>query len=266
MTGTKVYSIGLKWISMNKGLLHRLFSSAALAATLVINALANILPINGLTTGEVADQYFNLFTPAGFTFGIWSVIYALLLGFMVYTWIRRDDEDITGMLGWFELSCVLNISWILVWHHLMPGISVLIMLMLLLTLIRLFLLAHRPAAAEKKQWIFVTLPFSVYLAWICVATIANIAAYLSSTEWNALMISEETWTVLMLAIACALALRISSVFRTPAIIAVLLWTLAGIYFRWRGSEFQVITYATIILAVALVVFSLLIFKGRKISA
>lgn len=51
---------------------------------ILVNALANILPINGITTGEVSDSFSNLFAPAGITFAIWGVIYTLLLGYTIY--------------------------------------------------------------------------------------------------------------------------------------------------------------------------------------
>lgn len=251
---------------MNRGLFLRVVSSVALIATLAVNALANILPINGLTTGEVADRYPSLFTPTGFTFSIWSVIYALLLAFIVYAWIHRSNKSITAMLPWFVLSCVLNISWILVWHHLMPVSSVIIMVLLLFTLTTLFRLAHRSSNDSQKHAVFVSLPFTIYFAWICVATIANIAAYLSSTGWNGFAISPQVWTVMMLVTACALGLVIFLRFRTPAVIAVILWTLVGIFFRWRDSDYDLIEYSAPILGVLLIVAAVFASRQRRMRA
>ena len=47
---------------------------------IAVNAMANILPINGIDTGAVSDSYPNLFAPAGLTFSIWGVIYLVVGG------------------------------------------------------------------------------------------------------------------------------------------------------------------------------------------
>lgn len=249
---------------MNRALLLRVLSSAALLGTLVVNALANILPINGLTTGEVADRYPSLFTPAGFTFGIWSVIYALLIAFIIYTWIERNNEAIMAMLPWFILSCLLNMGWIVVWHYLLPAISVIIMILLLYTLTTLFRMVHREPDDSGKHKLFVRLPFSVYFSWICVATIANIAAYLSSTSWNAFALPPQLWTVLMLLIACLLSVVIFFKFRSPAVIAVVLWTLAGIFFRWRNSDYDLIEFSAPVFGAMLIVAAILSSRRRRV--
>ena len=113
---------------------------------LAVNALANALPINGLNTGEVSRFYPNLFVPAGFTFSIWSIIYLLMLGFMAISvkWMWNAPTLRPGLLAieispLFLVTCILNSGWILVWHHLMVGISVLIMLGFLTTLIITYL-------------------------------------------------------------------------------------------------------------------------------
>ena len=52
--------------------------------TIIINGLANFLPIGGNYTEELADNIPNLFVPAGITFAIWGVIYVLIILFSVY--------------------------------------------------------------------------------------------------------------------------------------------------------------------------------------
>ncbi len=42
------------------------------AGMLVMNYLANALPLNNKTTGELSDSFPNLFVPAGLTFSIWG--------------------------------------------------------------------------------------------------------------------------------------------------------------------------------------------------
>ena len=83
-------------------------SAVAFIAMIMVNVLANLLPINGLDTKEASDLYPSLFTPAGITFSIWSVIYLSLLCFMVVSWKRKSDALINELLPWFTVSCILN--------------------------------------------------------------------------------------------------------------------------------------------------------------
>lgn len=237
---------------MNTTLL-RIVASLSFAGTIAVNALANILPINGLNTGQVSDLYPSLFTPDGLTFSIWSVIYFLLAGFVVMSWLRRDERTINRVLPWFTLTCVLNMSWILAWHHLLAPLSVFIMLMLLTTLSYIFRILHQSDSNDTKQKFWVVLPFTIYLAWICVATIANIAALLISLGWQGGSISPQLWTILMMTTAAALALKVTLDYRVPFFSAVVIWALFGIYFRWHSSSYSSITITALVLMTFLAV-------------
>lgn len=86
-------------------------------AMIVMNYLANALPLNGKTTGELSAQYPNLFVPAGITFSIWGVIY-LLLGAFVILQFRHKNKSLAKTVGWaFAISCLLNSFWIVAWHY-----------------------------------------------------------------------------------------------------------------------------------------------------
>lgn len=238
----------------------RIAASLALALTLVINALANILPINELNTGEVSNLYPSLFTPAGITFSIWSILYVLQIGFIIYSWTTKDDR-LTQILSAFIFVCILNAVWILLWHYLHPGLSVITMLSLLAALSYVFVTIQKAAFHTKKEYLFVILPFTLYLAWICVATIANVSAWLISISWSGWGIEPEVWTIIMMIVAALLAFYISSQFHSPAFILVVVWALAGIYLRWRGSEFLGI--ANVSIALNLILAGLFMYRVRK---
>lgn len=231
----------------------RIAATLSFAGTVTVNALANILPINGLTTGQVSALYPSLFTPAGLTFSIWSVIYFLLSGLVIMSWLRPAEKIIICILPWFILTCLLNISWIVAWHHLLALLSVCIMLALLATLIVVFRKLHQNESTDTKLKFWVVLPFTIYLAWICVATIANIAALLISLNWQGGSISPQLWTILMMTVAAALALRITLHYRVPFFSLVIIWALFGIYFRWHNSNYSAITVTAIVLITFLAV-------------
>jgi translocator protein len=230
----------------------------ALLATLTVNALANILPINGMNTGELSALYPSLFTPAGFTFSIWSVIYILLIGFVIAQRSVASKHYFTELSLWFLLSCAANSSWILAWHYQYLFASVLIMLTLLFTLVRIFLLVQADSELNLLQKLLIQLPFIFYLSWICVATIANISAVLVSVQWSGGPLSPITWTITMTGIASLLGIFIVERYRKPAFFLVLIWALFGIFSKWNNTENQAIATAAlgelILLAVLFLVF------------
>jgi hypothetical protein len=181
--------------------------------TVVVNSLANALPINGLNTGQLSDMYPNLFVPAGITFSIWGVIYILLAIFVIYQAIvvfgkNAGQSQFTKKTGFlFLITCIANIGWIFAWHYQMVALSLLLMLVLLLTLIAILLrLNIGNSDAGNKEKYMVHLPFSVYLGWITIATVANVTALLVSINWNGFGLGAQFWTVFMILIGLAITL------------------------------------------------------------
>lgn len=213
-----------------------LLNGIALVTILIINALANILPINGMNTGEISALYPSLFTPAGFTFSIWSVIYLLLIGFVLAQRTISTSPKFYELSLWFWLSCLANGGWILAWHYHYLVASVVIMITLLFSLVRIFLWMQSMPLSTPVQKVFVNLPFTFYLSWICVATIANVSALLVSWSWEGGPLSATSWTIVMMSVATVLAIYIVARFRDPAFLLVLIWALFGIYSKWTGTE------------------------------
>ncbi|WP_327204860.1 hypothetical protein [Paenibacillus sp. DMB20] len=155
---------------------YRWWNVLAFAAVITVNVLSNALPLGGRTTGEISDRYYIYMTPAGYAFGIWFLIYALLAGFVIYQ-LRRDTgtRDSVRSIGiWFTLSCIFNMAWLFLWHYLYIEWSVGAMLLLLLSLgiiYRKTRAVHYPTAGET--WLL-KLPFSIYLGWVCAAFLVNV--------------------------------------------------------------------------------------------
>lgn len=209
-----------------------------LTLVLTINALANILPINGMNTGEISGLYPNLFVPAGFTFSIWGIIYLLLLTYTIsftYYLLHPDkNQKVVSYLNsinpFFLLSCLFNASWIIAWHYLQPFLSILIMVLLLITLLVLFVKSqpYLPSFSSYDR-LFLHAPFVVYLGWICVATIANITAGLVKWEWDGFGLSGVVWSGIMMGIAILLAAYITFRYRVYSFSLVVAWALWGIH-------------------------------------
>ncbi|WP_058308945.1 TspO/MBR family protein [Gracilibacillus massiliensis] len=226
----------------------------ALLLVIVVNALANIIPINGMTTGEISNQLEVLFTPAGYVFSIWGFIY-LLLAIWVFAQlpkIRRDAPIYQACSELFWLSSVLNVAWILTWHYQLFLLSNIIMIGLLLTLIALYLRAKKVNASKLEL-----LPFSVYLGWISVATIANISYYLVYLGLGENEAVSIFWTIVMIVVATALALLF--IWREKDIFyaLVFVWAFIGIGVK-NSSEYTSVAWtaysAAIFLIIAIIFF------------
>lgn len=208
-----------------------------LLTTLTVNALANILPINGLNTGQVSNLYPNLFVPAGFTFSIWSIIYILLITYVIaFPFYRFRSNTPPAIVHYliainplFQLTCIINTLWVLAWHHLQMTICMALMLLFLFTLIRIFkkVAAFEHLLSSKAKLLLIT-PFVVYLAWISVATIAQITAALVKWNFQPGLLNEMQWSVLMVVIAILLASFITLKFRVISYAFVVAWALWGI--------------------------------------
>ncbi len=206
--------------------------------TVVVNALATTLPINNKTTGELSDLYPNLFVPAGLTFAIWGVIYVLLAIFVIYPLIpsvRRDAQKVYFMkrIGpLFFISCLANIGWIYAWHYEIVSLSLVLMLILFGSLLAIYLrLNIGKSGALKSEKYLVHLPFSVYLGWITIATIANVTALLVNINWNAWGLGEQFWAVAVIIVAIAIALSILFTRKDIFYCLVFDWALLGILLK-----------------------------------
>jgi hypothetical protein len=181
---------------------------AAFAVVIMVNAMANGLPINNQTTGEVSAKYPSLFTPAGFTFSIWGLIYLSLAVFVIYQALpaQRDNATIAAIGRLFILNCIANAAWIFAWHYDLLVLSLILMAVILLSLVGIyrFLNASEDLVPAGQRWC-VQLPFSLYTAWITVATIANISVVQLALGWDDLGMSAVNWTILKLALAGAIA-------------------------------------------------------------
>ena len=216
---------------MNKDLTRQILIVVAVVATIVVNGLANALPINGLTTGEISDRFPVYFTPAGYVFAIWGVIYLGLLAYAVYQALpaQRQSPRLRSIGVLFLAGSLANIAWILLWHYQLFPLTLVAMLVLLGTLAGIYLrLRIGRSSPPTIERLAVDLPFSIYLGWITVATIANVTALLNYWGWKGFGVSEEAWLVIVLAVALVIATLVALTRRDAAYLLVLAWAFAGI--------------------------------------
>ena len=239
---------------MQRSLLERAAVLAALVLVLLVNWLANALPLAGLQTGEVSALYESYFTPAGFTFAIWGVIYTGLLLYAIYQALpNRRDEGRLGTIGrLFVINCILNAAWLFAWHYQYPALTMLLMICLLATLV----LVYRVLGEWGETSLLVRIPFTLYLAWISVATLANASALQTSLDLNDAGLNHVQWTLVKIALAGAVGASVCLLKRDAVFVLVVAWAAFGIASKQVAvPEVQGAALTVSALAVMLAVFT-----------
>jgi benzodiazapine receptor len=239
---------------MKKDVVRQVVNLLTTIVTIIINGLANALPINGQTTGEISDRFRVYFVPAGYVFSIWGLIYLALIAFAVYQALpaQRENPNLRRIGYLFALSCVANSAWIFLWHYELFELTLVAMFGLLLSLIAIYLRLDigRTRVSTSEKWL-VHIPFSIYLGWITVATIANVTAVLYYLNWDGWGISPEIWAVIMLIVGAGIASAVSISRGDVAYVLVIVWAFVGIAVKQAATPMVAVTAGLMALIVAL---------------
>ena len=220
--------------SMTKSLVSKSLIVIGFAATVVVNFLATTGKINGINTAAISDANPTLFTPKGYTFSIWGIIYLLLFIYVLVQLFSAElgkDERLSKIAFWFIASSAFNVGWIFAWQYSQFVVSVLLMVVLLFSLTRILSLV---AGTEKTytNLFSLELPFGLYAGWITLAIIPNIAIVLLNLSWDGFGIPWFIWLIIVLLLATAIAVRATRDTRNVAYPAAVLWGLIGIFTRY----------------------------------
>lgn len=244
-----------------------ILNTVSLLFALVMNGLSNTGTFNGKTVGEVSADFETLFAPAGYAFSIWGVIYILLIMFVGqqwYAWFKHNDDlELKNTGIWFALSSLANGTWIVAWLYGFLVVSVILMLVLLVSLIVLAVkLRLEIWDAPKRIIFFVWWPICIYLGWIIVASVANIAAFFVSINWQGGFLSAQTWTIIM--IIAAMVIYVLLIYfrnlREAALVGI--WALIAIAVKQWGIEPGIVAAAIAAAAVLLIGISINAYKNN----
>ena len=223
-------------------------------AVIVVNGLATALPLNGQTTGEISDRFDVYFVPAGYVFSIWGLIYLALIGYSIFQVLpsQRENPHLRRIGYLYVLSCAANIAWIFLWHYEYFLFTLVAMVALLLLLIAIYLILGigRTGTSTAEKWL-VRVPFSIYLGWITVATVANVTSLLEYWNWNGWGLSAEWWAVIILVVAGIIASAVSLTRGDIAYIAVIVWAYVGIALKHNDTPLVAVTAWVVAVVVAL---------------
>ncbi len=259
-----------------KDLIIKILVAVSYLAMVTVNALANILPINNIGTGEISDKYSNLFAPAGITFSIWGLIYILLGLYVLYQfglWRNKQVEksSLLHKIGlYFIFSSLANIVWIFAWHYDFISLSVLLIATMLILLIKIANLLRKEKFSNKENF-FLVLPFSIYFGWITIATIANITTFLVAINWSGWGLSNEIWTVIILIIGAIIGIIRMFWDRNIPYGLVFIWAYLGILIKHNSvgawdNNYPLVIYTVIFSILAFIISeAILIIKNKKLT-
>lgn len=253
---------------MTKDTLRQLANALSVTLAIAFNILAVALPLNGQNTGEISDRFKVYFVPAGYVFAIWGIIYIGWIAFAIFQFLpaHKASPRLQNLGYLFALSGVFNAAWLVCWHYNQFGLSVLVMLTLLGLLIASYLKLNvgRAPVSTAGRWC-VDAPFSVYLGWITVATVANVTEYLYFIHWSGFGIDAQVWAVIMLAVASLLGLLMAFYRRDSGYLVVLIWSFVGI--AAKQAAFPLVAnsaWVAAAFALGLVIFSIV--QRRRVVA
>jgi hypothetical protein len=232
----------------------KILSIVAFMGTLTVNYLANALPINGVTSADISNKYYNEFAPAGITFTIWGIIYLLLIGTIIWQF-KLVGKSIDTLNKWFTANSLLNATWLFAWHYDILPLTLVLMLGILYTLVQI----NTTIAEDLPDTLsFKWLPqsaFGVYLGWICIATIANFTTFLVSINFNKFGLTDTFWTGAVIGIGSITAAMLVVRFKNIYIGLAVIWALAGIIIRQNQlhGHFTAISWAAVTYGLAVVV-------------
>jgi len=238
--------------------------------TIAFNSLANILPLNGLSTGEISDRFPVYFVPAGYVFSIWGVIYLALTAFSIYQVLPKqaDNPWLQRIRPIYIIASLVNIIWLALWHYEQITFSLLAMLTLLVSLILIYM--RLEIGRKQADWstkLLLDLPFSLYLGWVSVATIANVTTVLFANNWGGWGISPTTWAVIMLVIGGILAGLVLFTRRDLVYALVFIWAFVGIAVKHAATQPVMLTsYLVAGLIVVFAAISLLFLRPQAAHA
>ena len=212
----------------------------AFVLTVIVNSLAGSTTlIGGVNTAQISDSNPTLITPAGYVFSIWGIIYVLLGIFVIFQALpSQKEKEYKKKIGWlFVLSSIINIVWLFLWQYELLSLSVVLMFLLLASLILIYIrLGIGKSPVPLREKLAVHVPFSVYLGWITIASIANVSVTLVSVNWNGFGISSEIWASLIIIVALVITLLVLATRRDIAYGLVIVWALIGIAVKQSGNQ------------------------------
>lgn len=224
----------------------------------ITNILGNAFPVKGISVGQISNDLFQnvLIIPANYAFAIWGIVYLGLISLAIYQALpsQRQNPYFKRIDYFLVLASLAQIVWVFIFQQLLFPLSLGAMLIILFSLIAAYLglgIGVNPTN-RSMRW-FAHYPVSIYLGWISVATIVNVAVVLYDLGWDAWGINYQIWTLIMLTVAFLLGAFVIQNRRDLIFPSVFIWAFVAIAFR----NFDNLTVAAVAIIEAIILFILL---------
>jgi benzodiazapine receptor len=256
-------------MSMKQDRIRQIVVAVAIFITIVINLLANALPLNGQYTKDLSDSFKIFFVPDGYVFAIWGLIYIGLIAFAIYQFLpAQANNPRLRRIGYLPaVAGLFNSVWIFLWHYKVFDFTLLAMLGLLGSLIAIYLrLKVNHIWVSRAERYMVNLPHSIYLGWISVATIANVTQSLFYWKWDGFGIAPQVWAAILLGVAAILAGLMAWFRRDAGYLLVLVWAFIGIAVKFPAEPLVNITaWVTAVLVAGMAIYSFLAQRKQSLA-
>jgi len=245
--------------SFDSDRLRQIAIVAAIFGGIAVNTISNnVFPLNGVPMGELSNTLFTAvqIIPADYAFAIWGLIYLGLVAFAIYqsqsTQRKNPGLQRSGYLLVF--ASLAQCAWIYLFLARLFPLSTIAMLGILLPLIGMYqqLGIGQQQVSLPERW-FIHIPISLYLGWITVATVVNVAISLYSLNWDGWGIAPSVWAVMMMIVSTAIAIVITTQRHDIAFSLVVVWALIAIAVRQMDTPLIAIT--GVVMAIALILIS-----------
>ncbi|MFX0100933.1 MAG: tryptophan-rich sensory protein [Candidatus Hodarchaeota archaeon] len=244
------------------------------AIVLFVNFLGSTGILNNVDTGTLSDELPNLFVPAGLTFSVWGAIYTLLILFIFYqggSLFKKGAEPSENLkkIGWFySLINITNALWMITWHYRLVPLSLVIMLIFLVLLIVIYLrlkIGLKGETQTPKEKFFYQVPFSVYLGWITVATVANVTAVFIWAGVEPYTPVAVIWTILVIIVATLIAALVILTRKDIGYTLVIIWAFLGIVIKRMDPEYFVQLDVALTAGIALIFLAVLLIVVKLVK-
>ncbi|MGB3493089.1 MAG: hypothetical protein WBA57_10200 [Elainellaceae cyanobacterium] len=219
--------------TLNRDKVRQLVTFVAIASTFLINLWSNLFPIGGENIGELSNSLFGevLIIPANYAFIIWGLIYVALFMFAAYQRRPAQSQNPRFRQGgyWLVAACVAQNVWVGLFLFRQFAASVIAMAAILVCLAVYYLCLNvgTPQISRQERW-RAQIPISIYMGWISVATIVNVAIALYHAQWSRWGLSDMGWTIILMGIAALLGIWLLLERSDTAFTLVLVWAFVAI--------------------------------------
>lgn len=213
------------------------FNAVSLIVHISFAYLTQAKEINKEDVAQISARYESLFTPSGFTFAIWGLIYVTLGIMCLYHIViayKHDkfhpaNTDLEKMGGLFILVNLCSAAWLYAWTHEQISLSVGLIVMQLVGLLAINYRLHLYDTFKTPGLKICTqFPLSIYTGWISIATIANISSFFISKQWNGYNVAADEWVVIMISAAVLISIFMTLIRHNVYFGLVIAWGLYGI--------------------------------------